>query len=225
MLNKVVIAFVLASLVLSGMSFYKTIQNGKQVDNKIVLEIKKKFGTEPSEPLYNPIVKLSKAGRPFCSGFVIDANYAITAGHCLGSMEDKLETADLNIILDTGKDSGTVAHAVGFNGRVDLGLITGNFNKFKSLKVDMENFRMAMPLAYACGFPFGQIKMVCNPVIPQNNDGFLINALGYLVPGMSGGVVIDPKTGEGVALNTAVGDGVVKLTPLQGFKGVFKGLE
>lgn len=226
MVNKLVISSVLAALILSGTAFYRTLRFGTQVDNKNILEIKKKFGENPSEPLYNPIIKLAdKKGKAFCSAFVIDANYAVTAGHCVGGIEDELNKEDLRVILDSGQDAGIKVKAMGYTHRVDLGLIMGNFNKFKPLRADFINFRSNVPVVMACGFPFCQKQLICNPILPQKNDVFYVDAMGYMVPGMSGGPVIDVKTGEAIGLNSASGEGVVKFTPLQGLLGAFHGLE
>lgn len=168
-----------------------------------------KFGTPPdSDATLTPVVHLAtKDKKSFCTAFVVDANYAVTAAHCINH-GGKLPKETLKLLDEKGTDVAD-AQAVGFHDRSDLGLLKGKFNKFLPLKAEFHNngFEVRRVLA-ACGFPYGQHRLICN----------------VFIPAMSGGPVIDPETGIAIGVNYAVGSEYSYISPLQGFLGVF-GLE
>ncbi len=72
----------------------------------------------------------------------------------------------------------------------------------------------------ACGFPFGQKGLACNPVQVMENDVLAIKVKGFLRNGMSGGPVLNAQ-GVAIGINYAITDGYSLVNSLQGFLGVF----
>lgn len=185
----------------------KTLQDGQ------FLDLPKNEGVIKLETMKNQF---------FCTGFVISPNFAITAGHCL-NQDGKLHKEPIKVFNSLGLDTSVRAKAAGFMTRNDFGLLMGDFKDFKAVKVEMEKFTIIPGKLYkACGFPYGQHELACNPFVPIRNYGFFMAGPGYLVPGQSGGPVIDPETGVVVGLNTAaLEEGLILITPLQGIAGAF----
>lgn len=182
-----------------------------------------KLGTPPSDPQYDPIIKLAIKDDAFCSAFVIDANYALTAGHCIdngfgGMLEDEIQ-----IQLEDGTDSKITAKAVGINNRTDVGLIKGDFNKFQFLIVNFYTFPINVREGdyVTCGYPYGQKRLTCVRFVPVNNSYFAIAGKGFLMPGMSGGPMIDLNTGVVLGVNISVGEGLVNAASTIGSLGAF----
>lgn len=163
-----------------------------------------------------PMVRLTDVnGKFFCSGTVIADNMVLTAGHCLNDKPLLVES------IDNVKGEILVAQAlpIMINQRADYGLITGNFTGFSKLKIETNPYKDLLyhqSTLVACGFPWGSTP-VCYPIrgdLKKTFDGF--TADGQLYPGMSGGPVIDTKTGTVVAVNSAVFEGGIVVMPLIG---------
>lgn len=182
-----------------------------------------KFGTptDKDAKIY-PIVQLWRNGRGFCTGFVADANYIITAAHCIDDNYG-LDLAPISIHDQHGKDTGVVAQAVAMSNRIDVGMIKGDFRKFKSMRADFYGFTPTnKPGKYqTCGFPGLQNRLTCTDFSPMYNDGFYIAGKGFLIPGMSGGPVYDTQNNVVIGVNSAAGQGVVLVSPLLGMLGMF----
>lgn len=110
--------------IVTGYTLYK-LTHTKDRDIK---HLDLKFGTPPAHPEYYPIVHLANSeGKPFCTAFVIDANYAATAGHCLEDGKGKLKTETFKLLDDKNVDLKTDAKAVGYDEWTDFGLLLGRF--------------------------------------------------------------------------------------------------
>lgn len=187
------------------------------------LHYKLNQGKHADVPAYPPIIKLIGGDKKFfCSAFVIDNHYAVTAAHCLDE-NGKLRKDILSIFVEDNQDTGIKAKAVGMATRSDLGLLEGDFTNFQMLKTDTQHFGFldSKTVYLTCGYPYGNLKISCVPFSPEKNNGFAIEGAGYLVPGMSGGAVINVLTNEAVALNSYAGEGVVGVFPLYGLQGAF----
>lgn len=67
------------------------------------------------------------------------------------------------------------------------------------------------------GFRLDKKKLLCSPFIPKNINSTAVEGIGALFYGQSGGPVFDAETKQIVGLNSAIGDGFVKIYPLTGF--------
>jgi len=172
------------------------------------------LGVRPS------VVKLAKGGRGYCTAFIIDDNYALTAAHCLkaGFFNNKLDNDELEI-----RDASNVllekAKAVAFDSMTDVGLIAGNFKMFDKLKVNFYGFTR-LP-SFTCGYPMLQNKITCTEFLPTGGDKFFITGPGFLIRGMSGGPVLDRATMTVYGINSAFGTERIYVAPLLGLLGDF----
>lgn len=165
-----------------------------------------------------------KSGKLYniCTAWVFDANYAITAAHCIWDNErEQLSKNEYRAIVD-GRDAGIQLKAVGVSGQMDYALVMGDFADFRPMTPNFSNllfkFKQDEPL-YTCGYPMGQSELECTPFVPMGSDAFAVAGVGSVYPGMSGGPVFYPTTGEVVAVITASPDNRTVVTPLVGFLG------
>ena len=185
--------------------------------------------TEPT-PILRLLTIPKGKERPhaFCTAFVVDVRYAITAAHCINDnghiARDMFKTSDAR-----GNDTGISVQAIGYDIRTDLGLITGDFSSVRPIRAafNKDSFDVGQPAKHlvSCGYPRGQAHLVCTTFLATRMSGFSVAGVGHIIPGMSGGPVIDTDTMEVVAVNYAVTeDGLSLVSPIEGMLGMF-GLE
>jgi S1-C subfamily serine protease len=180
---------------------------------------------ENNEALLPALVRIEQPETFFheqqfnCSGTVISDDYVLTAAHCVGGMEGKLESNKV-LIISIG---GSVVEAVpaSMNARADYALIKGDFKGFNKLRV-LPNLEkgigsvFGVPQVLTCGFPWGATD-VCygaKPLVPYLQ---FIALQGLLYPGMSGGPVIEPQSMIVVGVNSMMlNDGAIAIAPLVG---------
>ena len=224
MVNKYVFAamgFLLAFLVF-GQS--ETMHGIEKLPNLPLVGSVKPYATADIQPL----VHLADAdGQAFCSGTVFDAQYIVTAAHCLRDANGHRRKGEIRILDENGKDVGVSATAGGINNRIDYGIVFGDFRKFILAKIDVWNPVFFEPGPFvACGFPYGSTATSCTPYAPQNTTGFASIGWGTLTPGMSGGPVISVRTNAVVAVNSAMSYeptqyGGMIVTPITGLLAAF----
>lgn len=164
------------------------------------------------------IVRLhdKESGRFFCSGLVISPSVIITAAHCVQDRPNDVPT--ISVQATKASNIGVDATVLASNGRSDLAMLKGDFRIFSTRAIETDAVVINKLIdsydtkLVACGFPWGG-DLVCSPVKAPVRCFFSICASGYLYPGMSGGPVIDLKTGKAIALNTAVDHDGVILSP------------
>lgn len=172
-----------------------------------------------------PLVRLEDTnGEFFCSGTVISNDYVLTAAHCLVDEHGYMKK-ELNVVSMVNKDnqqSKVLSVAAGLNRRADYGLVKGDFSYFMKLKLQFSPLEEigvngAVGRVMTCGFPWGVDEGVCYPAGNQMHRVLAQDAVaGILYPGMSGGPVIDFGNGKVFAVNTAVSDGYIIVSPLVG---------
>lgn len=189
-------------------------------------DIKEKYRDVPNDPnpIFHAIIRLRDSNdRFFCSGFVIDGTFAITAGHCLNwtSKSDKLKIYDRY-----DNFTGVEASIVGFNDRNDSGIIKGDFRRFQYVKIekDKHGFIASDGPFMTCGYPYGQKNLYCSYALKVATENFAMRLTGALIPGMSGGPVFDLQTNKVVGINSAVEGNSILVYPLVGILGNY-GLE
>lgn len=152
-----------------------------------------------------------------CSGVVISKTLIATAAHCLrGAPRDQpiLEVRDMSDIPQKVE-----ASLLALSEQADYALLTGDFGLFRTREVEtdtetLENIFMNKDAnLIACGYPHGG-RLVCSKVSKIKRIIFSFSALGFLIPGMSGGPVINLANGKVVAVNTAMNDDRMILSPL-----------
>lgn len=176
---------------------------------------------------YKAIVRLETVdGNFFCSGTVISDTTVLTAAHCFMYMEENdFVVSSIPEENSKGEVSVLVARSKvkGFNQRADVAVVVGDFRQFSKMKIDtnpesdiLENLNKGTNQQYdlvACGFPYGG-KLVCYKFSNPEKMVDVIGGLGQMFAGMSGGPVIDMKTGKILAVNHAVTQGMVLIAPI-----------
>lgn len=190
-----------------------------------VLEGLPKIRTVPQKPDASipPVIQLlDKKGNFHCTAVVFDPQYAVTAAHCLADSDNDLLKEPFEVRDGLGKKTGVKALPVGLNRRIDFGILKGDFTRFKMAQINTEQNGFFLGRMFmACGFAYGQNTLTCTPFFPKNNAAFHTKGVGALVPGMSGGPVVDIESNTVIAVNSAVGDNEVYVVPLTGLLGAF----
>jgi len=186
---------------------------------------------QPNDGLEFPIIRLHQLNPDegsgfYCSAFVISNNYAVTAGHCIegsGGLSKKAIVIFNKDLVDTK----VTAKAAAINRRGDVGLIVGDFTKFRKIKIminpqqynnlaqgmtDQGPYatwvqKMGQPRFISCGYPYGD-TMMCSGIKPVGLATFMIMGAGLVFPGMSGGPLIDQDFGVAIGVNSFATDGV-----------------
>lgn len=160
------------------------------------------------------IVRLHRVDGPmFCSAVVVDSNTIVTAAHCVDGLEELV-----SVRAADGVDIGVVAVVSGARAQNDLATLTGDFTKLSKRKIIVSPAVVLSRIfdqkrkLIACGYPYGG-KLFCTPLSKRETLGFQITSIGNLYPGMSGGPVLDVKTGDVVGINSAMYGGLAVISP------------
>ncbi len=160
-------------------------------------------------------------GRFFCSGTVISDELILTAAHCVvrESFFGAEVVEQVEVRAEDGAPLGLIAKLVNANPRQDVALLSGQFKLFDKMPVEIrpqaieDSFLHSRHLK-ACGYP-ADGALVCTTVSSVKHMNFDFSADGFLYPGMSGGPVIDEDTGAIIAVNTAVFESRIYLSPTE----------
>lgn len=153
-------------------------------------------------------------GRTFCSGTVISEHLVLTAAHCVAGPTVVMSEPNAN-----GDVVFTPTNPVVQAKRADYALLAGDFSGFTIMPVETDPEK---DLLYnqtdlvSCGFPWGA-ELACYPVLTKVQkfyEGF--GAQGQMYPTMSGGPVIDTKTGKVVGVNSGIKGKTIIFMPVIG---------
>lgn len=163
--------------------------------------------------LHEPIIRLDTGGS-FCTGVVIDNNYALTAAHCV-NIDDTIHVYDRYNV-----DTMVIAHTAALDTLRDIALVIGDFRAFKPVTVDFSGLEVSTGMiATSCGFPAGQLTLYCIDLVHVGNRYFQYRMTGLpLFQGCSGGPVFNRLTGHLIGINSAVDHNSIIISPLVGFK-------
>ena len=179
-----------------------------------------KYWSENEQGKHESIIRLiSPKGYFYCTGFVVDENYALTAAHCVvNNITGSIIDEDVFIYDSYSNDTGTVARTIAVDLYRDVAFIKGNFKAFKYQKTDFYGKVIKRNMkVQSCGYPSGMVSKFCVELTLTGNKYFQYRAKGLpIFKGMSGGVVIDVETGYAVGVNSAVDEDTVIISPLVG---------
>jgi hypothetical protein len=155
--------------------------------------------------------------RFFCTGAVIDGQYALTAAHCVTDSLGTMKTENIKI-HDAYGNYITDALPIAIDKYLDVAFIKGAFEDFEVKEVDFAGKHSFLGMhLLSCGFPAGQFDLYCTELIHVGNYYFQYNTIGGpIYHGMSGGPVIETVSGAIVGVNSAVDDNSVVISPLIG---------
>ncbi len=170
-------------------------------------------------PQYDSTIRLiNDKGQFYCTGFVVDGIYALTARHCVIDFLGNLTEENINIYSSQGSYTGVVAKAVAADGYRDVAFIQGDFKNFVPQKTDFYGEHVSRGFTMmSCGFPSGMLPKFCTELVHAGNRNFQFRTNGGpIFKGMSGGPVVNITTGYAIGVNSAVDEYNVIIGPLVG---------
>lgn len=198
-LNKVLIGFI---LLCTGavLGLWLNFGISLREDSLPNLEPIKNCREHPSYISENPAVKVYQQGS-FCSGVVVSSKYVLTAAHCVQGLNSLAFLEDYY-----GKGLGSFK-VVGINDLYDYALLYGNIDRKVSPAPADFTGNLSTSLVTSiitCGWPKGQLQILCTPGYLDGNYFFRRSGKGMLYKGMSGGPVYHQLHKTVIGLNSAV---------------------
>lgn len=192
-----------------------------------------KYAKKPKNKKHHEVIRIQPVGGGgLCSAFVISDTIALTAAHCVTRVVGfglEVVRSGFKITNSAGEDTGVIAKVSmkNIDMRMDSAALVGDFSKFNKMPVLIKDpFLKEGSLLIHCGYAKGHYPPVCTKGELVGRRLFQIKSTAFLVPGMSGGPVIN-RHGVAVGINSAVtGDlslycptfGMLQLTEKKGVK-------
>lgn len=127
-----------------------------------------------------------------CVPLVGEMQQAIIMNEEMLKKLDKIEAPDMYLVYDyLGKNTQTPAAPVYKNPRRDFAVIIGDFKKFEKLPIRRDFSIKSGDIYRACGFPSGTAPAQCINFEAVKKNTFEYLGKGFVLPGMSGGPVVD----------------------------------
>lgn len=168
----------------------------------------------------NPIVRLVRNGRTFCSGTVVNSNTIITAAHCI--LQETpfgivLNSEPIDIRADNNIELNVTAAPIYATNQMDQAVLKGNFQLFDPKKIIANPYVLStIPLNHtnykSCGYPLGG-DLFCTETKYEGPFAFMWKMKGVLLPGMSGGPTM-LMDGTVVAINDAATEDNAIVSPI-----------
>ncbi len=215
-----ILGFAILTITISAMFFLVGLKTARFIRFKVAESVRPaKIKIENYK--LNPVIRLVKDGKTYCSGVVIDKNTIVTAAHCViiqtefGAFADP--TAVIEIRASDSVYRATFARLKSASTQIDRAVLKGDFQIFEPSKYlsDMaQNVAIRVPgeQLKSCGYPLGG-ALYCGDMIYIKELAFFMSVKGILVPGMSGGptMLLD---GTVVGVNSAVEDDHSIIAPM-----------
>lgn len=208
---------ILSMLVGAAMSARSSIFAFERVDTQLP-PLKMSEVVKNEKQVHNPMIRLMAGDEFRCSATVISDVYALTAAHCVTGPGGRMNQDPITIKNNKNEVTGVTAQAVAMSKAQDIALLKGDFTTFQKVPIetDPRGILAHQGPFVACGFPGGD-GPICTPFEPISNSEFLVYGKGFLYQGMSGGPVLDSRTGQLVAVNSRVNQSGVSVGPTVGF--------
>jgi hypothetical protein len=187
---------------------------GRFVGRVVRKAVKRTPAAVEAQILLPSTVRLTRDGKTFCSGIIINDTTMITAAHCVVAMTPMgafLLEEYVDIRASDNVERGTMAKIQSVSTQLDRATLKGDFKAFKHNRVlsdpeDNAKIRIPGTRMISCGYPMGT-ELYCATMTYVTEDGFQMRTknvgTGLLIPGMSGGPTMLPD-GTVVGVNSAV---------------------
>jgi hypothetical protein len=178
-------------------------------------------------PRLNPIVRLVRDNRTFCTGTVVDAYTIITAAHCVAQQslfEMSINYEPIEIRAEDDRPIKVSARVYEVRMQLDQAILVGNFPMFEPKKIitdinELKELRVPGKKYMSCGYPlYGDLY--CGETTYLHVTDFFISISGVLLPGMSGGPTMLPN-GTMIAVNNAVTGDESIVSPIYNIDNIF----
>lgn len=152
---------------------------------------------------------------PRCQQKLEQTQYLLDEAYAAKEILETQKADTYKVLNIYGEDTGVTATAYSKDKRMDYGWLEGDFKNFRKLPMRQKWKVKIGDTLRACGFYGGRLPPVCTDFKALGNYGFHYAGEGVLIPGVSGGPVID-YLGFVVGIASSVNDDFVVMVPTLG---------